>query len=61
MRAARAGSFQAQYSAAASLATGDCGDRKILPRDLEAAVGWYQRAAEASHADAQFNLASILI
>ncbi len=28
--------------------------------DLKAAVGWYRRAAEAGHAEAQFSLAAML-
>ena len=31
-----------------------------VPQDLPAAVAWYRRAAEAGHADAQYNLASML-
>jgi TPR repeat protein len=59
LRSAESGCVQAQYSAAASLATGDWGDRPGK-QDLEAAVTWYRRAAEAGHAEAQFNLASML-
>jgi uncharacterized protein len=59
LRSAESGSVQAQYSAAASLATGDWGERPGK-QDLEAAVAWYRRAAEAGHAEAQYNLASML-
>jgi TPR repeat protein len=31
-----------------------------VARDLEAAVAWYRRAAEAGHVEAQFNLAFML-
>ena len=31
-----------------------------IPQDLEAAVAWYRRAAEAGYAMAQYNLASML-
>jgi TPR repeat protein len=61
LRAAEAGSVQAQYSAAASLATGDWADGHVLPVDLKAAVTWYRRAADAGHAEAQFNLAAMLM
>ena len=59
LRAAESGCVQAQYDAAASLATGDWGERGV-PQDLEAAVAWYRRAAEAGHVMAQYNLASML-
>lgn len=59
LRSAESGCVQAQYSAAASLATGDWGERPGM-QDLEAAVAWYRRAAEAGHAEAQYNLASML-
>jgi TPR repeat protein len=61
VRAAELGCAQAQYDAAASLATGDGGARDVAPQDLEAAVAWYRRVAEAGHAEAQFNLASMLM
>jgi TPR repeat protein len=61
LRAAEAGSVQAQYDAGAILATGgDWGNGAVVPVDLKAAVAWYRRAAEAGHAEAQFNLASML-
>ena len=60
MRAAESGSVQAQYSVAASLATGGEDDRPFVAQDLDAAFQWYQRAADAGHAGAQFNLASML-
>ena len=44
LRAAAAGSVRSQYSAGASLATGDWGDGGV-PQQLEAAVAWYRRAA----------------
>jgi uncharacterized protein len=59
LRAAESGCVQAQYDAAASLATGDWGEGHVA-QNLEAAVAWYRRAAEAGHAEAQFNLASML-
>lgn len=59
LRSAESGCVQAQYSVAASLATGDWGERPGK-QDLEAAVAWYRRAAEAGHAEAQYNLASML-
>jgi TPR repeat protein len=59
LQSAESGCVQAQYSVAASLATGDWGDRP-RKQDPEAAVAWYRRAAEAGHAEAQFNLASML-
>jgi len=59
LRSAESGCIQAQCSAAASLATGDWGERPGN-QDLEAAVAWYRRAAEAGHAEAQYNLASML-
>lgn len=59
LRAAKGGCVQAQRDAGASLVTGDWREGKV-PQDLEAAVGWYRRAAEAGHADAQYNLASML-
>ena len=59
LQAAEGGCVQAQRDAGASLATGDWRDGKIR-QDLPAAVGWYRRAAEAGHADAQYNLASML-
>jgi len=49
LRAAESGCVQAQYDAAASLATGDRGESGAI-QDLEAAVEWYRRAAEAGHA-----------
>jgi TPR repeat protein len=57
LRAAEGGCVQAQRDAGASLATGDWREGKV-PQDLAAAVTWYRRAAEAGHADAQYNLAS---
>jgi len=61
LRAAQAGSVEAQYDAGAILATGgDWGNGPVVPVDLKAAVGWYRRAAEAGHAEAQFNLAAML-
>ena len=59
LRAAEGGCVQAQRDAGASLATGNWREGKIS-RDLPAAVAWYRRAAEAGHADAQYNLASML-
>lgn len=59
LRSAQSGCVEAQYSVAASLATGDWGERPAK-QDHEAAVAWYRRAAEAGHAAAQFNLASML-
>lgn len=59
LRAAEGGCVQAQRDAGASLATGDWREGKV-PQDLPAAVAWYRRAAEAGHADAQYNLASML-
>ena len=59
LRAAESGCFQAQYDAAASLATGDWRERGV-PQDLGAAFAWYRRAAEAGHVEAQYNLASML-
>lgn len=59
LRAAESGSIEAQYTAGASLATGDWGEGSV-PQDLEAAVGWYRRAAEAGSVEAQYNLASML-
>jgi hypothetical protein len=59
LRAAEGGCVQAQRDAGASLATGEWREGKI-PQDLAAAVGWYRRAAGAGHADAQYNLASML-
>lgn len=59
LRSAESGCVEAQYNAAASLATGDWGERPGN-QDLEAAVAWYRRAAEAGHAEAQYNLASML-
>ncbi len=48
LRAAEAGSVQAQYDVGAILATGgDWGNGAVVPVDLKAAVGWYRRAAEA--------------
>lgn len=61
IRAAESGCVQAQYDAGASLATGGWGAGDVVPQDLEAAVAWYRRAAEAGHAEAMFNLASMLI
>jgi uncharacterized protein len=46
--------------AGAVLATGDWHRCAVL-QDLEAAVAWYRLAAEAGHAEAQFNLASMLM
>ena len=60
LRAAEAGSVQAQYDVGAVLATGEWGDGSV-PVDLKAAVGWYRRAAEAGHREAQFNLATMLM
>jgi len=57
--AAEGGSVQAQRDAGASLATGEWREGKV-PQDLTAAVAWYRHAAEAGHADAQYNLASML-
>jgi uncharacterized protein len=59
LRAAEGACVQAQRDAGASLATGEWREGKI-PQDLPAAVAWYRRAAEAGHADAQYNLASML-
>jgi TPR repeat protein len=59
VQAAEGGCVQAQRDAGASLATGEWREGKV-PRDLPAAVAWYRRAAEAGHADAQYNLASML-
>jgi uncharacterized protein len=59
LRAAEGGCGQAQRDAGASLATGDWREGKVR-QDLPSAVAWYRRAAEAGHADAQFNLASML-
>jgi TPR repeat protein len=59
LRAAEGGCIQAQRDAGASLATGDWREGRV-PQDLPAAVAWYRRAAEAGHADAQYNLASML-
>jgi TPR repeat protein len=50
---------QAQYDAGASLATGEWGDTGVR-KDLGAALTWYRRAAEAGHAEAQYNLAFML-
>jgi TPR repeat protein len=58
LRAAEGGCVQAQRDAGASLATGDWREGKV-PQDVPAAVAWYRRAAEAGHADAQYNLASM--
>jgi hypothetical protein len=60
IRAAEAGCVEAQYVAGASLATGDWGE-EMRPLDLPAALSWYQRAAEAGHAMAQFNFACMLL
>ena len=60
LRAAEGGSVQAQRDAGASLATGDWREGNV-PQDLSAAVAWYRRAAEAKDADAQYNLASMLV
>ena len=59
LQAAQLGSARAQYSAGASLATGEWVEGPI-PRDLEAAFGWYLRAGESGHAGAQYNLATML-
>jgi TPR repeat protein len=59
MRAAEGGCVQAQRDAGASFATGEWREERV-PQDLPAAVAWYRRAAEAGHADAQYNLASML-
>jgi len=59
IRAAEGRCVQAQRDAGASLATGDWREGNV-PQDLPAAVAWYRRAAEAAHADAQYNLASML-
>jgi TPR repeat protein len=60
LQAAEGGCVQAQRDAGAYLATGDWREGKV-PQDLPAAVAWYRRAAEAGHADAQYNLASMLV
>jgi len=60
MRAAEGGCVQAQRDAGASFATGEWREERV-PQDLPAAVAWYRRAAEAGHADAQYNLASMLV
>jgi len=59
VRAGEGGCVQAERDAGAALATGDWHDGTI-PQDLLAAVGWYRRAAEAGHPEAQYNLASLL-
>lgn len=59
LRAAELGAVQAQYNAGASLATGAWGEGHVA-QDLEAAVAWYRCAAVEGHAEAQFNLASML-
>jgi hypothetical protein len=57
--AAEGGDVQAQRDAGAYLATGDW-EPGSTP-DLPAAVGWYRKAAAAGHADAQFNLGTMLL
>jgi TPR repeat protein len=57
--AAEAGHVEAQRDARAYLATGDF--EPGWSSDLPAAVGWYSKAAAAGHADAQFNLATMLL
>jgi hypothetical protein len=59
VRAAESGCSQAQYDAAASLATGEWGDTGVR-KDFGAALAWYRRAANAGHAEAQYNLAFML-
>lgn len=51
LRAAQSGLPEAQYFAAAELATGESVDR-----DLVSAAEWYRRAAEGGLAEAQYNL-----
>jgi len=57
--AAEAGNVPAQRDAGSHLATGDW-EPGSSP-DLPAAVGWYTKAAAAGNADAQFNLATMLL
>ena len=59
LRAAEAGSHEAQYNVGAALATGDWADSGVR-KDLEMALAWYRRAADGGHIGAQFNLACML-
>ena len=59
LRAAEAGSHEAQYNVGAALATGDRADSGVR-QDLETAFTWYRRAADGGHIGAQFNLACML-
>ena len=56
LRAAEAGSLEAQYNVGAALATGDWADSGVR-QDLEAAFAWYRRAADSGHVGAQLNRA----
>ena len=59
LRAAEAGSHEAQYNVGAALTTGDWAD-SVVRQDLETAFAWYRRAADGGHLGAQFNLACML-
>jgi uncharacterized protein len=54
LRAAEHGCVDAQYHLGALFATGDNFKNEV---DQKAAFVWYQKAAEADHPEAQFNLA----
>ena len=57
LRAAELGSVQAQRDLGCCYATGE----QVFPKDLTLARLWYGRAAEAGHADAQYNFGCMLL
>jgi TPR repeat protein len=57
IQAARLGSVQAQRDLGCCYATGD----DAIEQDLPSARLWYGRAAEAGHADAQYNFGCMLL
>jgi TPR repeat protein len=61
MRAAEGGCVEAQYSAGEWLATGEWGNDAAKTVDLAAALRWYQRAADAGHATAQWEVGCMLL